>query len=106
MNKGNNIPDYKKIYTDIIHKKYPHKKSECEPLLMKKNLSALDILKLNQQIFGQMESINQKHRSYHKKDILQILDYQKKYNLRNKQVAEHFKLSRNTVSKWKRIFSV
>ena len=31
----NNQPDYKTIYTDILHKKYPEKKAECFPLLEK-----------------------------------------------------------------------
>jgi hypothetical protein len=33
-----------------------------------------------------------------------MLDYQKKNKLTNSQLAKHFKLSRNTVTKWKRLF--
>ena len=110
MNKENNLPDYVKIYSDMIHKKYPDKKQDCMKFLMKNNLSALDVLALNKKIFGisdkKTETINRKHRSYSKKDILEILAYQKKHNLNNSQLAEHFKLSRNTVSKWKSIFVV
>lgn len=103
-------PHYKKIYTDILNKKHPDKKEECKTLLDKENLSVLDVIKLNRIIFGfvdkETESFNQKHRSYTKSDILQILNHQKKYNLNNTQLALHFKLSRNTVTKWKKMFLV
>ena len=88
--------NYNKIYGDIIAKKYPQKKEECLTLLQKETLSAIDIIELNQKIFGlkkENEVTNQQHRSYSQSDILQILDYQKKH-----------KLSRNTVSKWRKIF--
>lgn len=48
----NNQPDYKTIYSDILHKKPPEKKAECFPLLEKENLSVLDIIELNKKIFG------------------------------------------------------
>lgn len=106
-NKNTN-PDYEAIYRDILHQKFPHKIEECLALIEKKNLVARDILALNQKIFGQpnadSKKINQKYRSYSKFDILQILDYQKKNKLNNTQVAIHFNLSRNSVSKWKKIF--
>ncbi|MGC4128924.1 MAG: helix-turn-helix domain-containing protein [Bergeyella sp.] len=106
----NNQPDYKTIYRDILQKKYPEKKQECLPLIReKKNLSVLDIIELNIKIFGTSPETfeeNQKHRSYSKSDILKILDYQKKHNLNNIELARHFKLSRNTVAKWKKMFLV
>ena len=104
----NNQPDYKTIYTDILHKKYPEKKAECFPLLEKENLSVLDIIELNKKIFGiadkETQAENQKYRSYSKSDILKILDYQKKHKLNNSQLSKHFKLSRNSVTKWKKMF--
>jgi len=104
------IPDYKLIYTDILIKKFPHKQERCKKLLEKNNLSVLNIIELNTIIFGktnnQTENDNQKYRSYRKSDILIILDYQKKHKLNNSQLASHFKLSRNTVAKWKKIFLV
>ena len=99
--------NYNKIYGDIIAKKYPQKKEECLTLLQKETLSAIDIIELNQKNFGlkkENEVTNQQHRSYSQSDILQILDYQKKHKLNNSQLANHFKLSRNTVSKWRKIF--
>ena len=101
-------PDYKLIFTDILDKKFPHKKEKCQILLKKKNLSAMDIIELNNNIFntpkGEKQSENQKYRSYSKSDILKILDYQKKHKLNNSQLALHLKLSRNTVAKWKKMF--
>lgn len=106
----NTTPDYKAIYKDILNYKFPDKAEECLWLLDKKQLSALDILKLNKKIFGtadkQSEKASQKHRSYRKTDILQILDYQKKNKLNNVELARHFNLSRNTVAKWKKMFVV
>nr|WP_304343958.1 helix-turn-helix domain-containing protein [Chryseobacterium koreense] len=109
MISKNNTPNYKQIYTDIIDKKHPMKKAECQSILKKKIISAMDIIELNEKIFGlnkETEQFNQRHRSYNKSDILNILDYQKKYKLNNSQLAIHFSLSRNTVSKWKKMFLV
>lgn len=102
------LPNYKLIYEDIISKKYPHKKARCQFLLNKKELSILDIIKLNTIIFydGNKEAniFNQRLRSYDKSTILEILDYQKVNKLSNTQVAIQFKLSRNSISKWKNLF--
>jgi hypothetical protein len=102
-----NQPFYKKIYTDILNKKFPHKIKECNVILLKDTLSFLDIIQLNQRIFGNQEisSDNQRLRSYNTEAILEILEYQKKYSLNNSQLAIHFRLSRNTVTRWKRNFS-
>ncbi len=100
-------PDYKQIYMDILDKKFPERKADAYVLLKKENLSVMDILKLNQLVFNIKDkgnNANQKHRSYSKSDILQILDFQRKHNLNNSELAEYFKLSRNTVTKWKRIY--
>ena len=96
-------PNYKRIYFDILSKKYPEKKEECNSLLKKQNLSGLDVIWLNKKIFG-TDKINQQHRSYSKSDILIILDYQQKHKLNNSQLANHFKISRNTITKWKKMF--
>ena len=97
-------PNYKRIYSDILNKRYPEKKEVCKQIIQKANLSVFDVIKLNEKIFGTNQSKNQKLRSYSKSDILKILDYQKKNNLNNSQLANHFKLSRNTVAKWKKLF--
>ncbi|CAM3415452.1 helix-turn-helix domain-containing protein [Empedobacter stercoris] len=95
-------PNYKRIYSDILNKRYPEKKEVCKQIIQKANLSAFDVIMLNEKIFGTNQSKNQKLRSYRKSDILKILDYQKKNNLNNSQLASHFHLSRNTVAKWKK----
>lgn len=100
--------NYHAIYADILEDKFPQKKEECRTLLEKQNLSAIDIIELNKKIFGipdeKEESENQKHRSYKKSDIIEILNYQKQQQFNNSQLAGHFKLSRNTVAKWKKNF--
>jgi hypothetical protein len=101
-------PDYKKIFRDIIKIKYPEKQIECQNILSKKELSAMDVINLNQKIFeiktNESYTFNQRHRSYNKKSILEILEYQKKNNMNNSEVALHFNLSRNSLTKWKRMF--
>lgn len=101
-------PDYKKIFEDIISMKCPNKYKDCESLLQKSQLSVLDIIELNKRVFGYNDKevlrFNQKHRSYSRNDILKILNYQKENNLNNTQLAFHFKLSRNTVTKWRKLF--
>ena len=101
-------PDYRRIYSDIIAMKFPEKRDKCENILQKKNLSVLDILELNRKVFGtankETESFNQRHRSYDEAAIRQILEYQKKYYLNNSQLSLHFKVSRNSVAKWRKLF--
>ncbi|MDR3023077.1 helix-turn-helix domain-containing protein [Chryseobacterium sp.] len=103
-------PDYKRIYNDIILKRFPTKERECKTLLSKKNLSMFDIIKLNEIIFGKTNKealvYNQKYKSYNKQAILEILDFQKKNKLNNSQTANHYNLSRNSIAKWKKIFLV
>ncbi|WP_312554703.1 helix-turn-helix domain-containing protein [Empedobacter brevis] len=100
--------NYKTLYTDILNDCYPDKLPICQDILNKKSLSILDIFELNRLIYVEKNDknsrLNQKFRSYSKEDILLILDYQKKYKLNNSQLANHFKLSRNSVAKWKKIF--
>lgn len=105
-----NTPDYKKIFTDIINIKFPEKKEKCSHLLEKSDLSVLDVINLNELLFRNCSKensvFNQKHRSYNESAIYHILEYQKKNRLNNSQLAKHFKLSRNTITKWKSLFSV
>ena len=100
--------NYKTLYTDIINDLYPDKLLQCQEILNKKTLSIFNVLELNKLIFGELNQnnngFNQRLKSYSKKDILLILDYQKKHGLNNSQLANHFNLSRNTVAKWKKMF--
>lgn len=103
-------PDYKRIYTDLINEKYPERKEEYSSILSKEKLSVLEVITLNKLLFNhegedrETSGFNQNHRAYDKEAILQILDYQKKWKYTNAQLASHFNLSRNTVTKWKRKF--
>jgi len=102
----NNSINYKALYTDIINDLYPDELSLYQDILNKEQLSFFDISKLNRLIFldknRSNSKVNQKFKSYQEKDILFILDYQKINKLNNTQLAIHFKLSRNTVAKWKK----
>ncbi|WP_213279046.1 helix-turn-helix domain-containing protein [Chryseobacterium indologenes] len=102
-----NNPDYKKIFKDIIQYQYPHKAKACESILNKESLTGIDVITLNNLIFEsrcqEPAVFNQKHHFYDKQSIMQILEYQKKHNLNNTQVAQKYKLSRNTVAKWKKL---
>lgn len=101
-------PNYRRIYSDLLNWKFPNKKKICKILLSKEKLSALDVIEINRKIFGtadqEAEIFNQSCRSYDRSAILKILDYQKEHNLNNTQLARHFKLSRNTVTKWRKVF--
>lgn len=103
-----NTPDYNKIYYDLLSFNFPEKLAECQDFLNKKDFSQLDVILLNEKIFVPQGMLtraeNQKLRSYSKATIFKILDYQKKKGLNNAQLARHFNLSRNTVTKWKKIF--
>ncbi|PWN60062.1 transposase [Chryseobacterium oncorhynchi] len=101
------IPDYKRIYKDILLVKFPEKIQDCETFMNKSQLSFLDVINLNKLIFGEdssksFDKFNQRHRSYDKSTILQILEFQKRKRLSNIQLAIHFKLSRNTIAGWKK----
>ncbi|KAA2223627.1 helix-turn-helix domain-containing protein [Chryseobacterium sediminis] len=98
-------PNYKQIYHDFIEAKCPDKREYVKGFLSKNSLSVSDVLKINTIIFDEL-SESQKFKSYDKQTIFEILDYQKKHRLNNTQLASHFKLSRNTVTKWKRTFLI
>jgi len=107
INKG---PDFQKIYSEIIERYYPEKEEECKFYLNRTDWSSLDVITVNNILFSQKSSreileFNQKHRAYDEKTIKKILQYQKKNKLNDTQVSIHFKLSRNTLLKWKRNFS-
>lgn len=102
------IPNYKKIYTDLLNRKYPEKKAICDSILAQEKLSFMDVIRLNEIIFeeNKKEKLirDQKYRSYDERTIIKILKYQRENQLNNSQVANHFKMSRNTIASWKKIF--
>lgn len=97
-------PDYVKIFSDIISKKFPEKKSICKHYLEKEKLSSLDVIALNRILFHNGKTSNV-HKSYDDESIAQILKYQTKTKKTNTEIAAQFKLSRNTVAVWKKKYS-
>lgn len=99
-------PNYKKIYLDLVRKKFPEKEALLDSFLEKESISRLDVIEINDKIFNKPhnQEVNQRLRSYTESDIKSILTFQKDYDLKNVELAHHFNLSRNTVTKWKRIF--
>ncbi|MDR1706793.1 MAG: hypothetical protein LBR46_02190 [Prevotella sp.] len=103
-----NRPFYHKLYADLIREKCPGKEQECFFYLQKENWTALDVIKVNELLFGSKkradQSIDKKHRSYDQESIKQILMYQCNNMLNNNEVANKYGLSRNTIAKWKKLF--
>ncbi|WP_312301264.1 helix-turn-helix domain-containing protein [Chryseobacterium sp.] len=101
-------PNYKKIYTDMIKMNFPDKLEVCAYILDKTKITSMDIITIQEKLFGIQnnftEQSSKRFRSYDKSTILTILDYQKEHRINNSELARHFKLSRNTVSKWKKLF--
>nr|WP_315034693.1 helix-turn-helix domain-containing protein [uncultured Chryseobacterium sp.] len=106
--KNSDEPNYRKIFEDILEIKFPDKKEVCHKILKKKKLTHFDIIKLNDLIFEHEYnsfSINQQYRAYNYETILEILKYQVKNGLNNRELASHFMMSRNTIAKWKKCFN-
>lgn len=103
-------PNYCKIYKDLIERKFPEKLAELSYMLIKENLNSYEVIKLNEVLFGKkskkQQHQEQRYRAYDKQTILRILRYQQQKKLNNKELALHFKLSTNTIAKWKSIFGV
>ncbi|WP_291120187.1 helix-turn-helix domain-containing protein [Empedobacter sp. UBA7248] len=101
-------PNYKQIYFDLVVEKFQTKLKFVKKFLEKESFSSLDIIRVNKIIFDtsyNLDHENQKHRAYEKSDIIYILNYQKKHRLTNSTVAKYFNVSRNSISKWRSIFS-
>lgn len=102
-------PNFKRIFNDMINMKYPKKRLSCIAILAKKELTQLDILKLSELIHPERSKsrnqFNQQHKAYNKATIKSILDYQLRHNLTNTATANHFKLSKTTLHKWKQLDS-
>lgn len=106
-----NKPFYQKLYADMIRDKYPEKEAECLLILQKKDWNTLDVIRIDQILFGKQRPketlhFNKKHRAYDIESIKFLIDYQKKNKLSNKEMANTYELSRNTLTKWKKIFDV
>ncbi|MFV0190169.1 helix-turn-helix domain-containing protein [Empedobacter falsenii] len=96
-------PNYQKIYQDIIKRNFPEKIEQTKKLL-KKNMNVLDIMKVSEILNANKTVENQKHKSYDLNSVLEILKFQQKNNYTNTYTADKFKISRNTVAKWRKIY--
>jgi len=66
-----------------------------------------EILNFNDLIFEQSkESIrnNQQLKTYDKKTILKLLQYQKKHDFSTSYMSRQYKISRTTIAKWRKLF--
>jgi hypothetical protein len=101
--KSMRTPNYQKIYSDLLKCKGLEKEISIPPLD-----KSIDIIKFNNLIsktVGEKKSyITQQSKSYDEESIIVLLRYQKEYDLNNTQLANEYRLSRNTVAKWKKIY--
>lgn len=98
-------PNYTKIYQQIIEKNFPEKIEQTKHLL-KENMNVLDVIKLSNTISPKSKAENQKHKSYDLDFIKTVLANQLKNKYTNQETAEKFNLSRNTITRWKKAYSM
>ncbi|MDC8106752.1 MULTISPECIES: helix-turn-helix domain-containing protein [Chryseobacterium] len=101
-------PNYSKIYHDMLRLEHPDKLEEpkIKELLKRLNTSD-DVLKFNERIFEQSKESsknNQKLKTYDKKTMLKLLQYQKKHGFSTSYMSKKYKISRTTIAKWKKNF--
>ncbi len=101
-----NAPNYKQIYKELL-KKYGIKvDTDIQKILRKKQLNSLDVIFLNQKIVKKQQlcdkSRNAQLRSYDKESIDYILNYLELHKMTIADVAKKFKISRNTIGRWKK----
>lgn len=97
-------PNYKKIYQDMLKMEYPEKLKDPKIReLLDKLHTTEDVLKFNDKLFNQSRE-NQKLKTYDKKTMLKLLQYQKKHGHSTSYMSRKYKISRTTLSKWKLMF--
>lgn len=101
-------PNYTKIYQDMLKEKDPEKLNDPKiQNLLKKLKTTEDILNFNDLVFkSSKESLrnNQKLKTYDKKTMLKLLQYQQKHGLSTNYMSKKYKISRTTIAKWKKTF--
>lgn len=112
--KNNTIDvDYKLLYTEFVKELDALNLKERRliinniKLLDNENLKYQTLYEINKIIKENMKSSNsfKTLNTYDSGYIKKILSYQKEYNLSNSAVCQEYKLSRNTIAKWREIFS-
>jgi DNA-binding protein Fis len=101
-------PNYNKIYSDLIERKFPERRIELNSLLSKEINTSLKFIEIHRSIFTherkEIYAFNQKLHSYDQISIRKIIEYQKMNKLNNTQTSKLFGISRNTLAKWKSQF--
>ena len=102
-------PNYKKMYWDLILRKNPERLSEFKSYFRKREFSVLDVIKINEKLFGDVSDkdtkyFNSRHVSYDEASIIKILEHQKSNKASNVQMEREFNISRNSIAKWKKMF--
>jgi hypothetical protein len=97
-------PNYKKIYQDMLKLEHPEKLKDPKiKELLEKLHTSEDVLNFNDKLFKQSRE-NQKLKTYDKKTMLKLLQYQKKHGHSTSYMSRKYKISRTTLSKWKLMF--
>ncbi|SHF12767.1 helix-turn-helix domain-containing protein [Chryseobacterium vrystaatense] len=101
-------PNYKKIYYDMLRLEHPEKLKDpkIKELLGKLDTTE-DILNFNDRIFEQSKESqvnNQKLKTYDKKTMLKLLQYQNKHGFSTSYMSRKYKISRTTIMNWKKSF--
>ncbi|WP_267404071.1 MULTISPECIES: helix-turn-helix domain-containing protein [unclassified Chryseobacterium] len=101
-------PNYTKIYHDMLKLEYPDKLKDPKiKELLKKLNTTEDVLNFNEKIFTQSKESqrdNQKLKTYDKKTMLKLLEYQHKHGFSTSYMSKKYKISRTTIAKWKKTF--
>ncbi|ROH97483.1 hypothetical protein BCF50_2330 [Chryseobacterium daecheongense] len=101
-------PNYNKIYHDMLKKEHPEKlKDPSIRRLLSKLHTTEDILKFNDKLFTQSrekQQNNQKLKTYDKQTMLKLLQYQDKHGFSTSYMSKKYKISRTTITKWRKTF--
>jgi len=101
-------PDFGRIFREIAQKK-KHSESVIGHIVNIEEWNSLNVIKVSEKIGekprGKNLKLNRKHRAYDEQSVKEILNYQKINNLNNSEMMRLFNISRNSIAKWKKMFS-
>lgn len=101
-------PNYSKIYRDMLQSEHPEKLKDPKIQRQLKKLNTTeDVLKFNEKLFQQSkenQENNQKLKTYDKKTILKLLQYQDKHGFSTSYMSKKYKISRTTFLNWRKLF--
>ncbi|MDR6516248.1 hypothetical protein [Chryseobacterium camelliae] len=101
-------PNYVKIFTDMLKEYDPEKLNDPKIQRQLRNLNTSeDVLNFNEKVFQQskeMQKSNQKLKTYDRKTMIKLLKYQQKHGFSTSYMSRKYKISRTTLSKWRKNF--